>query len=46
MSLLLDGTGVHVRETYGIPAAELRARTGLPAARVTASLPSTDRTRT
>jgi 3-oxoadipate CoA-transferase beta subunit len=44
--LLLDGTGVHVRETYGIAAAELRARTGLPAARVTASLPSTDRTRT
>jgi 3-oxoadipate CoA-transferase, beta subunit len=31
--LLLDDTGVHVRETYGIAAADLRARTGLTAPR-------------
>ena len=43
--LLLNGEGVHVRETYGIAAADLRARTGLPASQVTPSRPRTDRTR-
>ena len=43
--LLLDDTGVHVRETYGIAAADLRARTGLPASQASPSRPRTDRTR-
>jgi 3-oxoadipate CoA-transferase beta subunit len=43
--LLLDDTGVHVRETYGIAAADLRARTGLPSPQASPSRPPTDRTR-